>query len=201
MRLLIILSVLLIAGCASCPSGSIVYESENVARACEGKAGIQLTDKNGSVAGKCESSGPAMRFCAEPNWCRGGNISIESSKVECRLNNRNEVVSSTRIQEPSIATVKACRHRNHGVDHYLIDRVEVRESHWMGGGYTQERWCNDAREMLRGGDVDALLEVARSWENTTNTCWPANCPQYKYFCEIRDRRQPVFREMESSDCI
>lgn len=105
------------------------------------------------------------------------------------------------IIEPKKAlTPKACRDPSHGIERYARSFNVERSSNWMGGGYDQNKWCNDVIASLRGEYQDSKFEVVSKSENTKNTCAPFNCPQYMYFCTVKVDTDPIYIEKISDAC-
>lgn len=117
---------------------------------------------------------------------------------DCRLQVWNDLKQSFQIGQPS--TPKACRDKSHGIERYGREFDITRSSHWMGGGYSQDPWCNDVIGQLRGEHPDGAFNKVSSSERSNNTCPPFNCPQYQYICTIHVKTDPVYIEKASGAC-
>jgi hypothetical protein len=101
----------------------------------------------------------------------------------------------------SITSTRACRDSSHGVERYARTFEVTRESSWMGGGYDQGKWCNDAISVLRGEHPNAQFSVVGSSENSESRCAPFNCPQYRSRCTVRVQADPIYVERPSQACL
>lgn len=114
-------------------------------------------------------------------------------------NNNLQISGSNNVVNP-LPTPKPCRDKSHGVESYARTFDVDRTSQWMGGGYSQDPWCNDVISELRGQNPDGTFEVLGKSENKKNTCPPFNCPQYQYYCKVRVNTDPIYVEKLSSAC-
>ena len=114
-------------------------------------------------------------------------------------NNNLQVSGSNNVVNP-LPVPKPCRDKSHGIERYARTFDVERTSQWMGGGYSQDPWCNDVISELRGQNPEGTFEVLGKSENTKNTCSPFNCPQYQYFCKVRVNTDPIYVEKLSSAC-
>ena len=121
-----------------------------------------------------------------------------NSNIQVNVNGSNNVVSSS-IQQ-SLGP-KACRDKSHGVESFGHTFEVERNSAWMGGGSDQQKWCSQVISELRGQYPDGLFEVISSSERSESKCSPFNCPQYMYFCTVRVKDDPIYREKMSSACL
>lgn len=94
----------------------------------------------------------------------------------------------------------SCRHPTHGVEHYQRTFAETKTSGEMGGGHTQDEWCNSAIGTLSGQYPGGNFTVTGKSESSRNHCWPSNCPQYTYVCTIKVEADPVYRVAVGPEC-
>lgn len=113
-------------------------------------------------------------------------------------NNVQFSVSNNVVNPPSVP--KPCRDKSHGVERYIRTFEVEKKSPWMGGGYSQDPWCNDVISELRGQHPEATFEVIGKSEDKKDTCPPFNCPQYRYYCKVRVNTDPIYIEKLSSVC-
>ena len=95
---------------------------------------------------------------------------------------------------------RSCRDPSHEIERYAKEFEVTRSSHYMGGGYSQPRWCADALAQLRTEFTVADFQQLRSSENTQNTCSPFNCPQYQYHCTFKVKADPIYVKKVSAAC-
>lgn len=95
---------------------------------------------------------------------------------------------------------KPCRDKSHGVERFARTFVAERTSNWMGGGYSQDPWCNDVINELRAQHPDGEFNVLAKSEKSETKCAPFNCPQYQYYCKVEAKVEPVYVEKLSSAC-
>lgn len=108
--------------------------------------------------------------------------------------------TSTGASAPSDTGPKVCRDKSHGIERYARSFTVERTSLWMGGGYSQDPWCNDVIAQQRGQVPDAEFNVLAKSEDKKNTCAPFNCPQYQYYCKVEVHADPIYEEKASSAC-
>lgn len=96
--------------------------------------------------------------------------------------------------------IKVCRDSSHGVEQYSRVLEYSRTSPFMGGGFNQERWCEQVIAELRGQYPQANFEVNRRSETSKSVCAPFNCPNYQYTCSVAIKLEPVFVEKASPAC-
>ena len=106
---------------------------------------------------------------------------------------------SSRATNP-LPTPAPCRDKSHGVERYARTFDVDRTSPWMGGGFSQDPWCNQVVGELRGQNPEGAFEVMGKSEDKKNTCAPFNCPQYQYYCKVRVKADPIYVEKLSSAC-
>lgn len=95
---------------------------------------------------------------------------------------------------------KACRDPSHGIEKYSRTFDVDKNSSWLGGGFDQEKWCNQVIAELRGQHPSGDFSVIKSSEKSESKCAPLNCPQYMYYCSVRVKTDPVYVEKLSSAC-
>lgn len=95
---------------------------------------------------------------------------------------------------------KECRIPSNGVERFQRAFDVTRESGWRGGGYDQNRWCNDLISVLRGEHPSGQFTIKVNSENQKNTCAPFNCPQYNYVCTVHVEADPIYKEAASTLC-
>lgn len=95
---------------------------------------------------------------------------------------------------------KSCRDKSHGIESYQRAFNVDRTSPWMGGGFSQDPWCNQVIRELRGQYPEGKFEVLSKSETSHTTCTPLNCPEYQYFCSVRVSTDPIYVEKYSSAC-
>lgn len=116
----------------------------------------------------------------------------------CRLQVWNDL--KTKFDVGTTTSPRACRDPSHGIERYAREFEATRSSHFMGGGYSQDRWCNDATAQLRTEHPSGQFQVTRTSENKKDSCPPFNCVQYQYHCTLKVRTDPVYVEKVSSAC-
>ena len=112
-----------------------------------------------------------------------------------------------RSAKDSIATVKEgfeecgglvvlmCRNPENGVERWGYEVTINQESNWRGGGGSQPGYCAEAAaELKKKYPNRSELEVVTSNERPRDTCSPFRCIQYKYFCTIRVKGDPLYLE-------
>lgn len=133
------------------------------------------------------------------NW-KGIPIALDKYKTDPRAC-ANEML---RILVPAFGSQerppRACRDKSHGVERYARTFDVDRWSNWMGGGYSQDPWCNDVIASLRGEHAEGQFEVLGKSEQSESKCAPFNCPQYRYYCKVRVNADPIYIEKISSAC-
>jgi hypothetical protein len=93
-----------------------------------------------------------------------------------------------------------CRHSSHGVERYQRAFNVTRTSGEMGGGHTQDEWCNNVIGALSGEYPGGNFSVVGKDERSKNHCWPSNCPQYTYICTVRVEADPVYKAAVGPEC-
>ena len=140
------------------------------------------------IAGRSEKketpATPAPSFSASQSISGNNNVQISGS---------NNVVN----QPPQ---PKPCRDKTHGVESYGRTFVSDKTSNWMGGGYSQDPWCNDVINELRAQHPEGLFTVLSKSERSKTTCAPLNCPQYQYYCRVEAKVEPIYVEKLTSAC-
>ena len=119
-----------------------------------------------------------------------GSLSIQG--------NNNIQVDSGSVVVNNVPPPKPCRDKSHGIERYARELDVERWSNWMGGGYSQEPWCNDVINSLRGEHPEGEFSVAKMDERSESKCKPLNCPQYKYYCKVHIKTEPIYIERLSS---
>lgn len=127
------------------------------------------------------------------------SVGVSGTNQSITGNNNTQISGSNNVINP-LPVPKPCRDKSHGVESYARTFDVPKTSQWMGGGYSQDPWCNDVIGELRGQFPEALFEVIGKSENTKNTCAPFNCPQYQYYCNVRVKTDPIYIEKLSSAC-
>jgi len=142
------------------------------------------------------------------NWDKFSKPSPEPVKTEEEIANSTQSITgdnnvqisgSNNVVNPPVEP-QPCRDKSHGVERYARTFEVARYSNWMGGGYSQDPWCNDVISSLRGENPDGVFEVLQKSESQRNTCAPFNCPQYKYYCKVQVKADPIYVERLSSAC-
>jgi hypothetical protein len=141
------------------------------------------------------------------HWRGGGdsgaspssNAATQVPSQQIKGDNNIQVAGSNNIVNPP-ATPRACRDKSHGVERYAKTFVHEEKSNWMGGGYSQDPWCNDVIGRLRGENPEAEFKVLAKSEDKKDTCSPFNCPQYQYYCKVQVDTDPVYIEKLDSAC-
>ncbi len=133
------------------------------------------------------------------NW-KGIPIALDKYKTDPRAC-ANEML---RILVPAFGsqerTPKACRDKSHGIEQYSRTFDVDRWSNWMGGGFSEDPWCNDVIASLRGEHPEGQFEVLAKSQQSESKCPPFNCPQYRYYCKVRVKADPIYIEKISSAC-
>jgi hypothetical protein len=68
---------------AQCPPGSSPTLEASVVQSCQGEAGLEVTDQEGSVTGVCRRAGQCLLVCNFADPCRCGVESITDQGVQC----------------------------------------------------------------------------------------------------------------------
>jgi hypothetical protein len=95
---------------------------------------------------------------------------------------------------------RTCRHSSHGVERYQRAFNVTRTSGEMGGGHTQDEWCNNVIGTLSGEFPGGSFTIAGKDERSKNHCWPSNCPQYTYICTVRVEADLVYKAAAGPEC-
>jgi len=164
-------------------------------------SGSAKADLNGIIAklAKLGISGAAKyESSSSQNVLQKDLAEVLKESRNCRLHIWDDLKLKLDISQSS--EPKACRDKSHGVERYAREFETTRTSHFMGGGYDQPKWCNDALAQLRSEHPEGQFEQLGSSENTMNTCPPFNCPQYQYHCKFRVRTDPVYVKKISTLC-
>ncbi len=144
-----------------------------------------------SIAGS-KKEGAATVPTPAPSAQGGASQSINGS-------NNIQVSGSNNIVNPPTQP-RACRDKSHGVESYARTFVVEQKSSWMGGGFSQDPWCNQVIGELRGQHPEGVFEVLAKSEESQSKCAPFNCPQYQYYCKVQVKTDPVYIEKLSSAC-
>lgn len=136
------------------------------------------------------------------NWDKFGRAMTTSGipNVVSQSGQGNVQVVGSNAFENLAPTRRACRDKSHGVERYDRAFNVRRTSHWMGGGYSQLPWCTDVVASLRGEHPDSDFSIQSHSETKKTSCFPLNCPQYQYTCEVQVRTDPVYVEKTSAAC-
>ncbi|ABR65072.1 hypothetical protein [Sinorhizobium medicae] len=93
------------------------------------------------------------------------------------------------------SAVQMCRSPENGVESWGYEVKIDKESNWRGGGGSQPGYCAEAASELRQKYTNrSEFEVITSNERTRDTCSPFRCIEYKYFCTIMVKGDPVYLE-------
>lgn len=125
--------------------------------------------------------------------------SIPSASQSITGDSNVQISGSNNVVNPA-AIPKPCRDKTHGVESYGRTFEVDRYSNWMGGGYSQDPWCNEVLAGLRGEHPEGAFEVVAKSEKSKDTCPPFNCPQYMYYCKVQVKTDPIYVERLSSMC-
>jgi len=85
-----------------------------------------------------------------------------------------------------------CRYKENGIERYLKEFDHTQQTGWTGGG-GQDNWCNQIINSLRREYPDGDFKKISSDEKKKNTCWPSNCPKYRYKCTVRVYADPLYK--------
>ena len=135
------------------------------------------------------------------HWWRSGSSNATQAPTTQHISGDNNIqfTGSNNVVNPP-ATPRPCRDKSHGVERYARTFEHEETSGWMGGGYSQDPWCNNVIGRLRGENPDADFKVIAKSENKKNTCAPFNCPQYQYYCKVEVQTDPIYIEKLDSAC-
>jgi hypothetical protein len=123
-----------------------------------------------------------------------------SNQRDCKLKVFGSLADKVIVPVDRPQATKVCRIPANGVERYQREVDVTRESGWRGGGYDQNRWCNDVIAIMAGENPQGQFTVTGKSEQQKNTCSPFNCPQYNYFCTVHVQADPLFKEAASSQC-
>lgn len=139
------------------------------------------------------------------HWRGGAESSPNTASAQAtpsqqiRGDNNIQFTGSNNVINPPAAP-RACRDKSHGVERYTKTFEHEETSHWMGGGYSQDPWCNDVIGRLRGENPEGQFKVLAKSEDKKDTCPPLNCPQYQYYCKVQVETDPIYFERLDSAC-
>ena len=102
-------------------------------------------------------------------------------RSQAMTGDNNVQISGSNIVVNPPPQEKPCPDKSHGVERFARTFVAERTSNWMGGGYSQDPWCNDVINMLRAQHPDGEFKVIAKLEKGETKCAHLNCPQYQYF--------------------
>ena len=141
---------------------------------------------------KLTSSNPNKPAATAPQPSISASQSITGNN-NVQISGSNNIINPPRQPTP-------CRDKTHGVESYGRTFVTEKKSNWMGGGYSQDPWCNDVINELRAQHPDGAFKVLAKSEDSKTTCAPFNCPQYQYYCKVEAKVEPIFVEKLTSAC-
>jgi hypothetical protein len=108
-------------------------------------------------------------------------------------------ISGAAIMPPAVAQ-GICRTENNGVERWGREFNTARTSPEMGGGHTQQEWCDTVINIVRGENPKSEITIGGSSETSQNHCAPFNCPQYQYTCTVHVKTDPIYYLKISPEC-
>lgn len=120
--------------------------------------------------------------------------------TQTSMGDNNVLVSGSNNVVNPPPQARPCRDKSHGVERYARTFVADKTSNWMGGGYSQDPWCNDVVNELKAQHPEGDFSVLEKSEAHKDTCPPFNCVQYQYYCKIEAKVEPIYVEKLSSAC-
>jgi hypothetical protein len=114
-----------------------------------------------------------------------------TSHLELKGDNNIQIAGSNNVINP-VPPPKLCRLKSHGVERYDRTFEDGEESGWMGGGHSQDEWCENLQNKLNAQNPGADFAILQKSESKRDTCLPFNCPQYNYYCKVQVKADPIY---------
>jgi len=88
---------------------------------------------------------------------RAGPSVASAPATQAIQGNNNVQISGGNNTVNQAPAPRPCRDRSHGVERYQRTFDSTRTSHWMSGGFNQDRWCDQVIADLQRADPDGAF--------------------------------------------